>query len=387
MKAQSKSLSLTFERSPTVPQFITADEGKLRQILINLLNNAIKFTHSGTVGLTVSENQPSNEAIASPSLQAHTLLSFAVSDTGVGIPATQLEQIFGAFEQTEVGKQSSEGTGLGLSICSKFAEFMRGGITINSELGIGSVFTLVLPVTLAEASYRLPRSPDRTVVGLAPNQPDYRLLVVEDRWESRHFLVKLLETIGFQVREAQNGAEAIAIWEEWQPHLIWMDMRMPIMDGYEATRQIKSNPAGQSTIIIALTASALEEEKAAVLSAGCEDFIRKPFQEGMILAKLTEYLGVLYIYQDESNENPTLKGNRGIPESNTDLKIYLSSMPNTWIVELYEAATLADNDLLATLIQSIPSSHTALARALINLIDNFDYNQIMILAQQVLNPK
>ena len=257
MRGNAKVLQLIFKRSPSVPQWISTDEGKLRQVLINLLSNAIKFTNLGSVTLSV-------KVINFLETQTQTILEFEVADTGEGIPAAYLEKIFEAFEQTELGRLSAEGTGLGLSISRKFVQLMGGKITVSSNLGEGSIFRVCLPVNVPKSQVMLKRSLERTVIGLAPDQPEYRILVVEDRWESRYLLVKLLETLGFQVREAENGAEAIAIWEQWQPQLIWMDMRMPIMDGYEATRQIKSHLKGQATIIIALTASALEEEKTIV---------------------------------------------------------------------------------------------------------------------------
>jgi PAS domain S-box-containing protein len=376
LKATAKNLQLRVERSPEVPQGIIADEVKLRQILINLLNNALKFTPNGGVRLSVNRLDPLTEGVKS---NAEILLSFVVADTGVGIPQTQLEQIFEAFEQTEAGRQAPEGTGLGLSICRKFTSLMRGSLTITSELGQGSTFQLTLPIKQFEADSRIPPSSNRRVIGLAPDQPEYRILVVEDRWESRYLLVKLLEDTGFQVREAQNGAEAVDVWRQWQPHLIWMDMRMPVLDGYEATQQIKSDLSGQATIIIALTASALEDEQSAILSAGCDDFVHKPFQETTIFAKLSEYLGVSYQYQ--ALEPSSLQESSDSRLSVAELQHYFSIMSSAWIADLYHAATLADNDLLAELIQKIPAEHPAFSQALTNLIDDFDYNQMITLSQ------
>ncbi len=381
MRGNAKVLQLVFKRSPLVPQWISTDEVKLRQILINLLSNAIKFTNFGSVTLSVKVNNSS---------EAQTILEFEVMDTGEGIPATYLEKIFEAFEQTELGRLSAEGTGLGLPISRKFVQFMGGKITVSSNLGEGSIFRVCLPVDIPKSQVMLKRSLERNrlernVIGLAPNQPDYRILVVEDRWESRHLLVNFLETVGFQVREAENGVEAIAIWEQWQPHLIWMDMRMPIMDGYEATRQIKSHLKGQATVIIALTASALEEDKTIVLSAGCDDFVRKPFRETVILDKLTKYLGVTYLYEDEEDEIHSTTLGAGIIEREileTNLKTHLSQMPDSWTTQLYQAATLADNDLIAELIKAIPTNNTVLIQSLVSLMDNFCYNQIMSVSQQ-----
>ena len=400
LKANTQALRLIFKRSPQVPQWINTDEPKLRQILINLLSNAIKFTSQGSIVLSV-EVKPELDGGALPThpiavnhdlpnmqTASHINLRFLVEDTGEGIPDHELEKIFEAFEQTELGRKASEGTGLGLSISSKFAQLMGGGITVSSILGKGSVFEVNLPVNRPNAIFSdsFSISQNKQIIGLAPNQPQFRILVVEDRWESRHLLVKLLESIGFQIREAENGAEAIAIWEEWQPQLIWMDMRMPVMDGYEATRQIKTTLKGQATVIIALTASALEEEKTIILSAGCDDFVRKPFREALIFDKLAEYLGVIYLYDSEIISN-----NHDIDEKRIDLSILESNLksclaerPPDWTAQLYQAAMLADNDLILALIQDIPINNTILSQSLISLMDNFCYNQIMNITKQAL---
>ncbi|MEA5477391.1 cache domain-containing protein [Pseudanabaena galeata UHCC 0370] len=384
LKVNDKSLQLLFRRSSQVPQWINTDEGKLRQILINLLSNAIKFTNQGSIILSIDiESNSKLESLIQE--KTPTILKFTVEDTGEGIPANYLGKIFEAFEQTELGKRTAEGTGLGLPISLKFAQFMGGEITVSSQLGEGSIFRVYLPVNVSASPLPLRQTSDRYIIGLAPHQPEYRLLVVEDRWESRHLLVKILEAVGFKVREAENGAEAIAIWEEWQPHLIWMDMRMPVMDGYEATRQIKTYLKGQATVIIALTASALEEEKAIILSAGCDDFVRKPFREALIFDKLAEYLGVTYLYEDESNRQITDRDTDDLETLAANLKIYLSQMPDSWIRQLHQAATLADNDLISELLKSIPESNTVLIHSLISLVDNFCYNQIMDSSLQAFN--
>lgn len=394
LRANDKGLQLIFKKSLLLPQWISTDEGKLRQILINLLSNAIKFTNFGSIVLSTdiihSSQALTEQKIGIPieplaeNPQDKTILRLAVEDTGEGIPTTHLEKIFEAFEQTDLGRQAAEGTGLGLPISRKFAQFMGGKIVVSSKLGQGSIFQVDLPVTIPKVSGISKRSLDRYIIGLAPNQPEYRILVVEDRWESRHLLVKLLEAVGFQVREAENGAEAIAIWDEWEPHLIWMDMRMPVMDGYEATRQIKAHLKGQATVIIALTASALEEEKAIILSAGCDDFVRKPFREAVILDKLAEYLGVVYLYETEAEHHSREEENRDLDTLEDHLKLLLSQMSDSWIMQLQEAATLADNDLIADLVKMIHTDNNALIQSLISLVDNFCYNQIINLTQQAL---
>nr|MDJ0845301.1 PAS domain S-box protein [Crocosphaera sp.] len=275
LKAEEKNLQLLFEKTTDLPQYIETDEGKLRQVLINLLGNAIKFTQEGGVILRIKTSEITDE-------NQEIILTFEVEDTGPGIAAEEVDQLFEAFGQTETGRNSNEGTGLGLPISRKFVQLMGGEISVSSILGQGSLFAFTIQANLIHAHRIKVNKPPRRVVGLVPHQPNYRILAVDDRLESRILLVKLLSSMGFNVRQASNGQEALDIWEHWQPHLIWMDMRMPILDGYKATERIKATPQGQETVIIALTASAFEEERNLVLSAGCDDFMRKPFREEVL---------------------------------------------------------------------------------------------------------
>ena len=211
---------------------------------------------------------------------------FSRSKTPPGIAGRDV--LFDPFIQTSSGHRSQEGTGLGLPISRQFVALMHGELTVSSVVGEGSIFRLQVPVSLAEADaveVRVEQA-QRRVTGLAPEQhaPDggpYRLLVVEDQPANRDVLVKLLEPFGFDMRCAVNGQEGVEVWESWQPHLVWMDMRMPVLDGYAATRLIKdrARPPGRTAIIVALTASAFEEDRDAILAAGCDDFVRKPFRE------------------------------------------------------------------------------------------------------------
>ncbi|HEY9650144.1 MAG TPA: response regulator, partial [Coleofasciculaceae cyanobacterium] len=247
-KANAKGLNLKFERASDIPQYIQTDEGKLRQVLINLISNAIKFTTHGNVTLRVMgreqqadtsedrENTSTNSAALSTSKYR---LFFQVEDTGPGIAANELSTIFDPFVQSQTGRQSLQGTGLGLTISQQFVRLMGGEIAVSSQLGQGTSFTFDILVRVADAAEERRITATQQVIGLAPNQPTYRILVVEDVRVNRRLLVKLLSLVGFEVREASNGQEGIAIWQDWKPHLIWMDMQMPVMDGYEATQYIK----------------------------------------------------------------------------------------------------------------------------------------------------
>ena len=336
LKSKSKGLTLLFIRPPDLPKCVNTDESKLRQVLINLLGNAIKFTESGTITLRVKYKKGEtrhrqNSASSFPNASLYTLL-FEIEDTGPGIAQNEIEILFNPFVQTKAGQNSQEGTGLGLSISQQFVQLMGGEIAVNSKLGQGTIFKFEIPVDLVQIAETEASEKVRKVVGLAPDQPEYRVLVVEDDRVSRLVLVRLLKSIGFHVREATNGQEAVNLWEMWQPHLIWMDMQMPIMNGYEATQQIKNkqqkapligdtgkwqdgktenapktrfqppiqNPESRiqnPTVIIALTASAFEEDRAAILAGGCDDFVSKPFRKQFVLDKMAQYLGVRYLYE------------------------------------------------------------------------------------------
>jgi PAS domain S-box-containing protein len=367
LRAEDKGLALSFERMGDVPQYVRADEGKLRQVLMNLLGNAVKFTEEGGVALRIARAMEEQRLI------------LEVEDTGPGIAPEELQAVFEPFVQTASGQRSLEGTGLGLSISRQFARLMGGNITVRSELGRGSVFRLEVPIGLAEAAQVEVARPSRRVLGLEPGQAIYRLLIVDDKATTRQLLVKLLEPLGFEVHEAAHGQEAIEMWERWEPHLIWMDMRMPGMDGYEATRQIKATAKGQATVIVALTASAFEEDRETILSAGCDDVVRKPFRKDEIFDSLTKHLGVRFVYEAEL-ALPTAAPLAEAQEALTPAA--LAALPPGWLAELQQATIKANLNLILTLVDQIRKQNAALADALVDLAHDFEYKKILTLIEQ-----
>lgn len=368
LKAKNQSLSLTFSCCKAVPQYVCTDEIKLRQILINLLNNSLKFTHQGGVHLTVNCNKidPSN-------LQ----LIFAVQDTGVGIDSEEIDQLFEAFTQTQRGREADEGTGLGLSISQKFVHLMGGKIKVNSQVGVGTTFTFNIHAKFVDDICLFNQNSSRKIVGLAPNQPAYKILIVDDKFSNRKLLMQLLKPLGLELKEASNGKEAVEIWDVWEPHLILMDLIMPILNGYEATKQIKNTLKGNATVIIAITASVLEEQKALVLSMGCDDFVRKPFQESHIFEMIAKYLGLEYIYAEDTSLN-------FLNPSNSILTVEsLKGMPSQWIDELYQASLDLDYELVLDLIQEIPLGQADLSQALTDLVSNYRVDQIFNLIEKI----
>ncbi|MBV9386892.1 MAG: response regulator [Chroococcidiopsidaceae cyanobacterium CP_BM_ER_R8_30] len=379
LKACDKGLELTFDCEPGVPQYIKTDENKLCQVLINLLGNAIKFTEQGYVMLRVS--LINRHGLLSQDKEQVTI-GFEVKDTGPGIAPAELDKLFEPFEQTETGLKSLEGTGLGLPISQNFVHLMGGEITVSSQPGVGSTFRFAIQAAFTtQKVVETHQLIGRKVIGLAPRQPKYRILVAEDDSTNRLLLIQLLSVLGFEVREAKNGQEALAVWEQWEPHLIWMDMRMPVIDGYEVTKQIKASSKGQSTIVIALTASVFEEQRRNSLLAGCNDFLPKPFSRDELLAKLARHLNVQYIY--EANDRVGNKAKQHYSFSSSILHpANLQVMSTSWLEQLYTAALQCNDQFIFELVEQIPQTHSSLAIALKNLTENFLFDQIATLVQQ-----
>jgi CheY-like chemotaxis protein/nitrogen-specific signal transduction histidine kinase len=373
IRAQAQGLDLILERSPDVPRYIHSDASKLRQVLINLINNSIKFTEKGYIRVEV--NLRANNLATENNQEDLVIIDFAVIDTGVGIKSAELDQLFTSFFQTESGRRSQQGSGLGLVISRNFVRLLGGDLTVDSQVNQGSNFHFYIPAPLVKM-IKANEITARKVLAIAPQQPEYRILVADDHWTNRLLLVKILTSVGFQVKEAENGEETIKIWETWQPQLIYMDMRMPVMDGYTATQRIKSNLGGNNTVIIALTASAFQEERGMILSIGCDDLICKPFSEEVILHKISQHLGVKYIYEESINQ--IISPNIPLPELNT---ASLQMMPDDWIEKLHQAATQLDDKLILTLIEEIPPQSQLLSQGLIHLVKQVRYDVIVRLTE------
>ncbi|MEZ2236405.1 ATP-binding protein [Microcoleus sp.] len=379
LKADDAGLQLLFERGSDVPRYVRTDQVKLRQILINLLNNAIKFTKEGGVCVRIcmnsgllSSGQPnknSQERVAN-----NQQIYFEVEDTGMGIAPEELDKLFEAFMQTASGRNAQEGTGLGLAISRQFVQLMGGDITVSSKVGVGTIFKFDITTQVVDTADDEAEQNKRRVIALEPNQPRYRILIVDDKPLNRQLLVQLLNPLGFELKEATNGQEAVDIWHEWDPHLIWMDMRMPVMDGYAATQKIKSTTKGQATAIIALTASVLEEERAVVVSAGCDDFMRKPFREQEIFAVMNKHIGVRYIYEESIDKAAQTL-------SKTDIKDVLepealATLPPDLRANLASAAKSLDIGEVDHLIQEVKAINASIGNAFLVLANEFEYGKI-----------
>ncbi|NJP07642.1 MAG: response regulator [Chloroflexaceae bacterium] len=375
MRATDRRLKLVFTRDPNLPRYIITDAVKLRQVLINLLNNALKCTSEGSVWLRVKQHTVPDETTQSLG-QSRTRLIFEVEDTGSGIPAEQHEAIFEAFTQLQDGLHSHEGTGLGLTISRQFAQLMQGNLIVQSTVGVGSTFIFDPLVTVVNPAVLPVINTHRHIIGLAEHQPVYRILIVDDRWTNRHLLMQLLGPLGFLLREASNGQEALDIWQTWQPHLIWMDMRMPVMDGYEATRHIKATTSGQATAVIALTASTIEEERAVILSTGCDDFVRKPFTHEQILAMIEKHLGVQYLYDEPVAQPPAETVMTNITPAD------IARLPAALRASLEQALLRTAPATIHQIMQHIAIYDPAIARALTAMAHDFEYSSMLHLLSQ-----
>src|SRR6476646_10038534 len=264
VRTNEKKLSFSVEMIGNVPRYIVSDINKLRQVFINILGNAVKFTEQGGIGVRVRTDR---ECATGP------LLRVEIEDTGPGLSPEDQEKLFRHFEQTKTGQQTGTGTGLGLAISREFVCLMGGTITVHSQVGKGSIFEIQLPLKEGEAQAIQAKDNSLHVLRLQPNQPPCRVLIADDIEDNRQLLAQLLGPVGFEIRLATNGAEAVHEFEQWRPHLILMDFRMPVMDGHEAIRRIRAMPDGKKPRIIAVTASAMDENRQELLEIGADDFI------------------------------------------------------------------------------------------------------------------
>jgi PAS domain S-box-containing protein len=366
VRAKQRGISLRFVQANDVPLFMYGDEGKLRQVLMNLISNAVKFTREGGVTVQVRAQTADSDA-------EKLLLHFAVEDTGEGIAEEETDAVFEAFSQSQSGKNAQEGTGLGLPISRAFVNLMGGELHFKSTPGVGSVFWFHVCMRTSDAERVKQAEEKPTVTGLVAGQPDYRILVVDDTWENRLPLVKLLESVGFVVREATNGQEALDIWQEWQPQLVWMDMRMPVMDGYEATRRIKETERGNQTVIIALTASAFEHEHPTMLAAGCDDVIVKPFREDQVFDKMAHHLQVRFTYAEDSAPSAAAQ------EEETLSAETLAKLPADVRDELRQAATTLNGRKANQAIERVRGEYPALADELAKTVKSYRFDVILSL--------
>ncbi|HEY8038008.1 MAG TPA: ATP-binding protein [Methylobacter sp.] len=360
-RAEAKGLELLLDQASSFPRFVNADEAKLRQILLNLVGNAIKYTQKGRVVVRLTAEDL-------PDIRQCSLIC-EIKDTGIGIAEQDLPFVFDTFVQ--VGRESDQqGSGLGLRITQQYAQLMGGQVTVTSELDKGSAFTLTLPVIKVDQSEIISKLilDGKQVLGLAEGQPIYRILIVEDQLENRLLLKKLMEFVGFQVFEAVNGQQGVEQFTRWQPHFIWMDRRMPIMDGITATQKIRALPNGDKVKIVAVTASVFTEQRQEFLNAGVDDIVGKPYRDAEIFACMTKYLGVQFIYDEPVNQKNVTE------QVFNDQR--LKQLPEALVSELQQAVMSLDIEQSLAVIEQIREIDAPLADVLAGRVNQFDFEAI-----------
>lgn len=362
LRADNKGLALSFHCVADLPDYFLLDQGKLRQVLINLLGNAIKFTEQGNIELRV-EWHPSE------STEQPARLRFEIEDTGPGIATEDLDSLFDPFVQSKSVLRRSEGTGLGLSISASFVKLMGGQIAVSSEQGRGSLFFFEIDAPVA-LHMKDARALDQPIIGIETAKSGLKILIVDDDSLNRRLLQEILEPFGFGLRSADNGQLSIELCRRWQPDLVLMDMRMPVMNGLEATRQIKMKQPDM--IVVALTASAFEEDRTRIIAAGCDNFLRKPLQERELLECIGEHLGIKWRYRDHSADMPAQEEKSLTSED-------IAVLPGAWCDHLKLAAQQADGDQIIELLQQIRDQYPSQYQSLHHWVSDYRFDKILAL--------
>ncbi len=351
IRMDQKNLQFETFLSPDLPDLIRADEGRVRQIILNLVGNAVKFTDQGGI-------------IIKASLEDR-FIKIVVSDTGYGIPEESLETIFQAFEQSEKGMQTAGGTGLGLAISRQMARLMGGDIVVESTVGKGSRFFFTFEFTQGDKQEISSNLPERHVIKIAPGHDKIKVLVVDDREENRQIVKLMLEPLDFILTEAVNGKEAVEIFKAWKPQVIIMDVVMPVMDGVEATNQIRAHEDGADTFILVLSASALDQEREQVMKNGADVFMKKPFKAAKLLEQIRIHTGIEYEYEEIQGQSRPCDTEKFDPKT-------IAALPMSIRNEIKDAAVLGKMDELEDLVSRISDIDTGIAAHLKGLVEDFE---------------
>jgi signal transduction histidine kinase/CheY-like chemotaxis protein len=373
IRAEQKEITFNYQVLNQLPNAVNADEKRLRQVLINLLGNAIKFTEKGGVIFKVGVIGEGEDSDQSPL----TKIRFHIQDTGVGMASEQLEKIFLPFEQVGNRQQKAEGTGLGLAISQKIVQMMGGEIKVESILGQGSIFYLDLELT--ESSEYIGKTSINNSIHLKGFKGNKnKILLVDDRFENRGFLINLLEPLGFQIMEACNGTEGLAKAAEFKPDLIITDLVMPVMDGFEMSRRFRQSPEFKDVILIASSASVFKFDRESSKEAGCNEFLSKPIQVEELLEVLKNYLQIEWIYDEPGDlANEQQEGFTNLLNVQSG---ELTIPQSTELVTLFNAARIGDIEVVeqeANRLKQINGNYHQFANKLLQLAKNFEEKEIL----------
>ncbi|HSF74304.1 MAG TPA: ATP-binding protein, partial [Microcoleus sp.] len=373
IRAEQKEITFSYQVLNQLPNAVNADEKRLRQVLINLLGNAIKFTEKGGVIFKVGVIGTGEESDQSQL----TKIRFQIQDTGIGMAPEQLEKIFLPFEQVGNSQQKAEGTGLGLAIAQKIVQMMGGEIKVESILGQGSIFSFDLELT--QSSEFIEQTSLTTSINLTGFKGNKnKILLVDDRLENRGFLRSFLEPLGFKIMEACNGQEGLNKAIDFQPDLIITDLVMPVMDGFEMSRRFRKSSEFKDVILIASSASVFEFDRKNSHEAGCNEFLSKPIQVEELLEVLKKYLQIEWIY-----DQPADLANQQ-QEGFTDLLNLQSGElvipPSTELVALFNAARIGDIEVVeqeANRLKQIDGNYLPFANKILQFAKNFEEKELL----------
>lgn len=363
IRTETKGLRFLMEMVGQVPRWIVTDEGKLRQVLINLLGNAVKFTREGGIALRIATGRVGDDTL---------VVRFEVQDTGPGILEEEIDRLFQPFEQTRAGVKNG-GTGLGLALSRGFVKILGGqSIEVKSTVGKGTTFRFEIPVREGQENQAKLKETRKRVLGVRPGQGEIRVLIADDRETNRQLLSQLLGPLGFSIRHSVNGEEALKEVRTWNPQVVLMDMTMPVMDGYEAIRIIKSDPKLKDTPILALTASAFEEDKQRILAVGANGYLSKPFKDEDLFENIRRLTGVSYLYQEGVMEKPTRKA-----EDRAAMCRIVVSLPSDLVSQIREAVESADLDLFNELAEKLAADQPVFAEQIREMARRYEYDALI----------
>jgi signal transduction histidine kinase/CheY-like chemotaxis protein len=375
VRADQKKLDFIYQPATNLPEAIEADEKRLRQVLINLLGNAIKFTDRGSITFKIEVLEANN---------SNPRFKFQIEDTGVGIAADQVNRLFTAFEQVGDQKRQSEGTGLGLAISQKIVSLMGGEINVKSELGVGSNFYFEVALPLS-ASWAQKNAIDdgKMIVGYV-GEPRH-ILIVDDRWENRSVLINLLEPLGFTFTEAENGQIGLEKAREKLPDLVITDLAMPVMDGFEMLQKLRGEPALQDLLVIVSSASVSQIDQQKSLEAGGDDFLTKPVNAEELFTLLAKHLQLTWMYEEITANSGSMNGNK-----TADFIVGSAEIVPPSLVDLQVLLELAQDGMLKALTKTAQEigrkddRYQPFVEQILQLARNFQTEKIEILIQKYL---
>jgi len=362
IRTDAKKLRFLLEKIGEIPRWVISDEGKLRQVLINLLGNAVKFTDEGNITLRICSKAEKADSV---------ILQFEVEDTGPGMSDEETGRLFQPFEQSQAGLKSG-GTGLGLALSRGLVQIMGGSISVKSMPGKGTSFHFEIPVHEGKEE-QIQSEIKRRVLGLKPDQGEIRVLIADDREANRQFLSQLLGPVGFKIQEAVNGEEAVRMVREWKPQVVLMDISMPVMDGYEATRIIKAAPELKNTAVIAVTASAFEEDRRKIFASGVDAYLSKPFKDAELFENIARLTGVDYLYKETDDSGKSQKTG----DDTKAMQKIVEVLPSGLVSQIRNAVEAADIDRLNELVKQLATSQPKLAKWIQKMAFRYEYESLI----------